>query len=86
MSLFPASSTGATLTQGCQLTEKGPDHLMKLGPAGKSMAKLTDARQVCKYPEKGKDGVPDCMSSNKDRSHISLASKNLSSTARQRTD
>eukprot|EP00983_Pelagomonas_calceolata_P119257 1160583-Pelagomonas_calceolata.AAC.3 len=69
--LYPATSTGVTLHHGCQLTEKGPAHLTTLGPAGKSMAELTDTQQVCKYPEKGKDIVPYCMSSNKDRHHTS---------------
>eukprot|EP00983_Pelagomonas_calceolata_P053226 1143208-Pelagomonas_calceolata.AAC.1 len=44
--LNPATSTGVTLHHGCQQTEKGPAHLATLGPAGKSMAELTDTQQV----------------------------------------
>eukprot|EP00983_Pelagomonas_calceolata_P082209 1155843-Pelagomonas_calceolata.AAC.6 len=56
----------------------GPPQL-PISPRGSSLP-------VCSIGEKGQDGVPYYMSSNKDRSHISLASKNLSSTTTQRTD
>eukprot|EP00983_Pelagomonas_calceolata_P044041 1139138-Pelagomonas_calceolata.AAC.3 len=45
-----------------------------------------NSNRSAKAPRKRKTWTPYCMSSNKDSLHISLASKNLSSTARQRTE